>query len=203
MKKTKAKPSPKKDRREQILAVALKLFARNGVAHTKLLEVAKTAKVDPSLISYYFPTLDALYMDVVQKIIESFNGVMLEALSTHSRTAEVALEAYVKSYFRWATDHRGVFTVFLHFYHLASFKPEFTAINEVTRNAGRARIEAMIYRGMAEGAFGKIPAERVTELSSTIQAFIIGGVIAAFTERDPKPEVSGQQTWTAIHRLLA
>ena len=192
----------KKPKRELILETALKLFSKNGVAHTRLLEIAKTAKVDPSLISYYFPTLDSLYVEVVRKIIESYTSVSVEMTQREPRSALKMIEVYVKSYFTWAKTHHGMFVLFLHFYHLASFKPEFAAINEVTRDTGRARIEAMIYRGIAEGDIVRMDAATVRERASQIQALIIGGVITPFTEREPDAEAAAKETWNVVLKLL-
>ncbi len=202
MKKSASKKSPSPQaRRARIVSVALKLFAKQGAAHTKLLEVARAAKVDPSLITYYFPTLDQLYLDVIQEVILSYNAYMLTRVAEHPREAVRALEAYVKSYFEWASENRGMFTVFLHFYHLASFKPQFAALNAMTRVAGRDRVVGMLFKGMAEGSVVTMDQDEVRERAHAIQSIIIGGVVSAATE-PAADERAAERAWQTAKRLI-
>ena len=58
------------DRREQILAVATRLFARQGFQGTKTKEVAVHAGVTEALIFRHFPTKEHLYWAVIESKIK-------------------------------------------------------------------------------------------------------------------------------------
>lgn len=56
-------------RREAIVSSAQELILRNGYGYTTLDQVAERAGVSKGLISYYFPTKDALFLAVLEKIL--------------------------------------------------------------------------------------------------------------------------------------
>lgn len=56
-------------RRESIVSSAQELILRNGYGYTTLDQVAERAEVSKGLISYYFPTKDALFLAVLEKIL--------------------------------------------------------------------------------------------------------------------------------------
>ena len=57
------------DRREQILEVATRLFARQGFQGTTTKEISQHAKVNEALIFRHFPGKDELYWAVIQRKI--------------------------------------------------------------------------------------------------------------------------------------
>ena len=62
---------PKKPgRKAKIVAAAIDCFSKAGVAQTKMSDVAEKAGVDQPLIHYYFPSLESLYIDVVNEVLE-------------------------------------------------------------------------------------------------------------------------------------
>lgn len=59
------------DRREQILSVATRLFARQGFQGTTTRQISQHANVNEALIFRHFPSKDELYWAVIQRQIES------------------------------------------------------------------------------------------------------------------------------------
>ncbi|HET7440087.1 MAG TPA: TetR/AcrR family transcriptional regulator [Terriglobales bacterium] len=59
------------DRREQILDIATRLFARQGYQGTTTKQISQHAHVNEALIFRHFPTKDELYWAVIQRKIES------------------------------------------------------------------------------------------------------------------------------------
>ena len=54
-------------RREQLLAVALKLFCENGYAGTSTRRIAEAAGVTEGLVFHYFPTKEALLFEIAAR----------------------------------------------------------------------------------------------------------------------------------------
>ena len=59
------------DRREQILDVATRLFARQGFQGTTTRQISHDAKINEALIFRHFPSKDELYWSVIQRQIAS------------------------------------------------------------------------------------------------------------------------------------
>jgi AcrR family transcriptional regulator len=73
------------DRRQQILDVALKLFARHGFQGTTTRRIAQAAAVNEALIFRHFPTKEELYWAVLQRECdrEGGPGAFQQKLVTH------------------------------------------------------------------------------------------------------------------------
>ncbi len=69
-------------REAQLLAIARRLFARNGFDATSLRDIAEAAQITKAALYYYFPNKDALYERVV---IESMDSLLAEVQAAVSR----------------------------------------------------------------------------------------------------------------------
>lgn len=66
------------ERREQILAAALTLFADKGLAATKIAEIAREAGIAQGLVYHYFETKEAIYTAIVGRAMEQLASAALE-----------------------------------------------------------------------------------------------------------------------------
>ena len=82
------------DRRATILAAALRLFSRHGLHGTTIDEVAQAADVSKTNLFYYFPNKEALYVAVLNDLLD----VWLEPLRAF--TAEQHPQAAIGDYVR-------------------------------------------------------------------------------------------------------
>ncbi|UVI33060.1 TetR/AcrR family transcriptional regulator [Paenibacillus spongiae] len=64
------------ERKEQIMAAALKIFARRGIIGTKLSMIATEAGISQGLLYHYFKSKDELFIILIQEAIqESIDGM--------------------------------------------------------------------------------------------------------------------------------
>jgi AcrR family transcriptional regulator len=63
----------KDERREQILSVALLLFATNGVAATKVTDIAAAAGMSQGLMYHYFSSKEAIFAELIRGAFERLN----------------------------------------------------------------------------------------------------------------------------------
>lgn len=61
-------PKVQRDARDQLLRAAKKLFARKGLSGTSIRDISREAKVNSSLISYYFKGKENLYRECLIEI---------------------------------------------------------------------------------------------------------------------------------------
>jgi AcrR family transcriptional regulator len=60
----------KQERREKILNGALELFARGGLAGTKISDIAAQTRMSNGLVYHYFPSKDDIYTELVRYAFE-------------------------------------------------------------------------------------------------------------------------------------
>ncbi|GKV56086.1 hypothetical protein NCCP2222_20330 [Sporosarcina sp. NCCP-2222] len=63
-------------RREQILRVATSIFARKGMAGTKISEIAKEAKLSHGLVYHYFSSKEEIFTELVRNAASSSINVI-------------------------------------------------------------------------------------------------------------------------------
>jgi TetR/AcrR family transcriptional regulator len=105
------KPVRKADRkREVILAAALELFSRGGVAGASLDRVAERADVSKTNLIYYYPSKDALYGAVLNNVL-SLWLVPLEVIDP-ANTPQQAITDYVRQKIAFSRDHAAASRLF-------------------------------------------------------------------------------------------
>ncbi len=76
---TRGRP-PATDRRAQIVTAARAVMAERGYPQASLKQIATAAGIAPGLLSYYYPTKDALLVDVVADIDAELNARWIAAV---------------------------------------------------------------------------------------------------------------------------
>ena len=104
-------PIRKADRkREVILAAALELFSRSGVAGASLDRVAERADVSKTNLIYYYPSKDALYAAVLNNVL-SLWLVPLEVIDP-ANTPQQAIASYIRQKITFSRDHADASRLF-------------------------------------------------------------------------------------------
>ena len=76
------------DTRQRILDVAERQFAVKGYSGAYLQSIAKEVGVQKTALYYYFPSKEALYVAVLERILESLDRLVMAAMSRGSPSAE-------------------------------------------------------------------------------------------------------------------
>jgi len=99
---------PAPARREQLLAVGLEVFARQGFHGTSMNDVADAAGVTKPVLYQHFASKRELYLalleEVGRELLEAIAKATAVALDGRSQT-----EAGFGAYFRWVDDDRDAF----------------------------------------------------------------------------------------------
>lgn len=94
----------------RILDAAEALFAQSGFNGVSVKDIAGAAKVDTSLIHYYFGSKAGLFTAVIQRYAPRVNQARMDSMAAYARTAgdglnlEGVLRAYLEPAFRIAID---------------------------------------------------------------------------------------------------
>ena len=103
-------PSKAERKREVILAAALELFSRSGVDGASLDRVAERADVSKTNLIYYYPSKDALYAAVLNKVL-SLWLVPLEVID-RANTPQQAIASYIRQKITFSRDHADASRLF-------------------------------------------------------------------------------------------
>lgn len=191
---------PKVNKRQAIILAAVTCFSKKGVADTTMAEVAATAKVDPPLIHYYFPSKESLFYDVVGYALQSAKDANIAPLERNLDPVNL-LSEYIRAPFLWAEREPGLYSIFLYLFYLASYPGRFRDLMSDIRHTGRERIATLIYRGVETGDF-KIPKRQtVQEAAAAIQGIMTGNCVLIGTENAP-PRALAEVTVRAALKLL-
>ncbi len=86
--------------REQLLKLAVEMFAEKGFADTSLRAIAKRAEVSPALLIHHFGTKDALVKEAISKTLGSWvageKAMMLEDESNQLQNWQTLMEKGTK-----------------------------------------------------------------------------------------------------------
>jgi AcrR family transcriptional regulator len=105
---------PASERREQILEVAIQVFARNGFHSTSMNDVAEAAGVTKPVLYQHFDSKQELYLalldDVGARMITAITKATAGATSGRSQT-----ELGFRAYFQWVADDHDAFLLLFGF----------------------------------------------------------------------------------------
>ena len=133
-------------RRTQIVKVAIECIAKEGVHEATFSKIAKAAKVQQSLLNYYFPSSEALLIECVHAVLDSLKAHMIAAIEREMSQPEQALISYMLSPVDWIEDNPELQPTWIYFYHLAALNPRFRQLNNEIRRTGRERIAFLVFR---------------------------------------------------------
>lgn len=164
------------DTRDQILAVAARLFAERGFANVSIRDICDTAGVTPPTIYHYFGNKDRLFQEVIRRTLSLKDfRIALLAKVNDQKDPESQLTAFIGYYltqFPRGFFNPGMFlqdTTNLSLVSTERVMEEFQAINELA--------EKILQEGMDRGAFMELDLELATlYLMNLLMSFILGEV---------------------------
>ena len=101
---------PAAERREQLLAVALAVFADKGFHGASMNDVADAAGVTKPVLYQHFESKRELYLALIDEAGERLNQLIVAAASNASDPHEKVSRG-VQAYFRWVAEDRESFVL--------------------------------------------------------------------------------------------
>jgi AcrR family transcriptional regulator len=89
-------PRRNADTREDIRAVAMELFAENGVEQTSLRQIAERLDITKAALYYHFPSKDELLAQLAQPLIDDLDGFFAHVREAGPGDPEAILRRYLK-----------------------------------------------------------------------------------------------------------
>jgi len=115
--------------KDQILAVAIKLFAQKGYHSTSIRDIATAAAVNSSMVGYYFHSKENLYLT----IFESFRNDYLDQFEnnhTGQKSGDYLLQ-FINESISFSLAHQNILLLFFTEQIFRINQPVWSAIEEI------------------------------------------------------------------------
>jgi AcrR family transcriptional regulator len=99
---------PAGERRDQILEVAVQVFARRGYHGTSMNDVAEAAGVTKPVLYQHFDSKQALYLALIDDVGERMSTAIAKA-TAGAVNGKTQTELGFQAYFRWVADDHDAF----------------------------------------------------------------------------------------------
>ncbi|MGZ6441137.1 MAG: TetR/AcrR family transcriptional regulator [Pseudobdellovibrionaceae bacterium] len=167
-----SQPSKGDLKRFEIIRMALACFAKDGFEGGTFESIAKKLKTRRSHIVYYFADKDELFTAVIHFIIAHVQKMTVEYISK-AQTPLERIMAMSDAAFDWSSQNPQQARVLLLFYYSAATESKYRKIHSQIREAGYARIDALLQEEFKSRGF-KEPKEKFSRaLHSMMTGFVL------------------------------
>lgn len=159
----------------RIRAAALQLFARHGYAAVSMRQIAKEVGVQAGALYNYTPDKQSLLFRLMRTHMDELLSARAER--GDFATAVEALEDFTRFHIQFHSERPE--EVFIAYMELRNLSPDNFATIEALRRQYEDELEAIVQRGIAEGAFAvsdtKIPAMAVIAMLTGVNTWFSSG----------------------------
>jgi len=145
-----AKASGRASRRDDILRIAMGLFAQNGFDGTSIRDIADAAGLTKPALYYHFSDKEELYEHVLNERMTRLNAAMREAMA-HSDDPVLQIRLFVLAHARRMDEDRTGWITSRHSFHSITDPERRARIGEMRREFEhllRDRIQVAMDRGL-------------------------------------------------------
>jgi AcrR family transcriptional regulator len=171
------------DRREQLLAVALKVFAQRGYHTTSMNDIADAAGVTKPVLYQHFDSKRALYTATLEAVGESMITA-LQSATAASPSGKEHTAAGMVAYFRWVANDPNAFSLL--FGGGTRRDEEFAAVAEKVEKAAAELIAPLIEAGV-DAEYQRMVAHALIGMSEGVARHLIR------SEQKFDPDTVGEQ----------
>lgn len=157
---------------QRILQAALELFARKGLAATGSAEIAAAAGVSSGLIYHYFPSKEAMYVQLVRRAMEAARELTREVLDAPGTPWE-RLRSLCARMFEGVTSSPGYTIILLQTAVGGAAPEEAVRITRDQAPAVVADITELIRQGQAAG---EVADGDPAEMARVLYSIVLGGL---------------------------
>ncbi len=163
----------REEKKNQILAGALQLFATKGLFATKIKDIAETVGMAQGLIYHYYKSKDEIYVELINNALDKMNEAVLSLKETplpaHIKIS-MAIEELIKT-IKESEDFTQTCRLIAHATNSTAIPEEAKRLINEKRDIPYIELAKIIAEGQGEG---RIVAGEPMELSVVFWTFING-----------------------------
>lgn len=158
-------PTGGTDRRQQLLSIAAEVFAKNGVVHTTVRQIADQAGILSGSLYHHFQSKDKMVAEILERGLWE-SGVRDDAIIAAAKNPRQAMEQLIYSLVFWVHDEPHVAQILTNDRQYITSAPELVQVAKERRARGQAWIR-VVNQGMADGLFNEsLDADLVVRLTT-------------------------------------
>jgi len=182
-------------RRLRILGAAAQCFAKSGFARTRIDDVAQSAGVSRALVYNHFGSKEELARQVCDHLLDDWNSAVDRALED-ATSARDALAAWLRV--NLSEERRPLLTALVA-PDAAPVLADWEAAAERAMEVWRAKLEALLQRGIAAGEFrGDLDVPATAEVLRAMQV----GMMQHLLDDKPYLDVSSERHLRSATEVL-
>jgi TetR/AcrR family transcriptional regulator, cholesterol catabolism regulator len=139
------------DRRDELLAIAAKLFAERGLRATTVRDIADAAGILSGSLYHHFDSKESMVDELVHEMLDRVLAAYRAIIATDV-APEVALRALVREAFTAIASDAATVTVMVNEWNLFVKFPRFGYLREIYEETERLWV-SVLQRGAQTGAF--------------------------------------------------
>ncbi len=182
----------KDDRREQIMAQALHLFATRGLAATRIADIASVGRFSLGLIYHYYPSKEAIFTELIQEAFRKLNQACraLEQMSLSPlEKIRLAITELLKGLER-SPDAAWYYMLIAQATVLETIPAEARMVMEQERGLPYEVLTRIFRAGQQDGSFRHFPADQMALMFWTsINGLSIYKAMHFHEFKAPDPEI--------------
>ncbi|MBN2146273.1 MAG: TetR/AcrR family transcriptional regulator [Anaerolineales bacterium] len=155
------RPDVSEERRAQIIESAIKVFARQGFASTRMDDVAAESGLSKGLLYWYFKSKEEIIIAIADLLFGA-EFHKLQSLSIEGQTARACLESFLEIFIADLQGMLKVAPVIYEFYALAFRNATVRRVMQEYLGRFVAILEPIVQHGMENGEFIAGDARQVT-----------------------------------------
>jgi AcrR family transcriptional regulator len=155
------RPDVSEERRTQIITAAIKVFAQEGFANTRMDDVSAEAGLSKGLLYWYFKSKEEIIIAIADVLFGAEFRKMQE-LTIEDQSARSCLESFLDIFLEDLRGMMKVAPVIYEFYALAFRNPTIRKVMQEYLGRFVAIMEPIVWHGMDTGEFTPGDARQVT-----------------------------------------
>ncbi len=174
-------------KRDAIVRGATRIFAQRGYAGTRIMEVARAAKVGKGTIYEYFRSKEDLFFATFEQIMIESEAQVAATLAATGATASERLSSMADALMRSWLPKLDLYGLVLEFWSATTASPGRQLFKSAFQNAYtefRQAVATVIHNGMENGEFEPVDAE---QLASALIGSWDALLLQAWLDPDFKP----------------
>jgi AcrR family transcriptional regulator len=180
------------ERRQAILACAVRLFATRGLAATKVADIAAAVGMSQGLLYHYFPSKEEIFVEIVRQAFDRMNAAARD-LERLPLTPKQKIERTVTALMRTLEEHEN-FAWTSGLISTASISDampaEATAIIARERDVPYKVVARVARAGQKDGSFnGGSPDDMALVFWTTVKGLALHRLALGSAYRSPDPRV--------------
>jgi len=155
------RPDVSEERRTQIITAAIKVFAREGFANTRMDDVSAEAGLSKGLLYWYFKSKEEIIIAIAD-VLFGAEFRKMQDITIEDKSARSCLESFLDIFLEDLRGMMKVVPVVYEFYALAFRNPTVRKVMQEYLERFVAIMEPMVWHGMDTGEFTPADARQVT-----------------------------------------